>query len=434
MRLPIYPTNRAIAMAAAGVPLSLVPGAIMPSLWVVGFAWLALALLLTTADALLCVTGTIPTLRIQTPATLQVGLLERVTVRVDFSGAPPAAVEMALGTSERIGTQPARHVGRPGEAFDFVLSPQRRGEASIDQLWARWRGPLGLIWRQRTEVIGKQVPVLINTRAAQDMAARLSRSFLAGASMAHDIGVGGELNALVEFTSGSDRRMIDWKQSARHGSLLTREYRAERSTRIMLAIDAGRVMSEQIGGMPRIDHGLTSALALAYAALKDGDRVGLLSFDSAPRVVSALTSGTHAFNGLQRLAAKIDYSNEETDFAAGVTSMLNALERRTIVVVFTDFSDSHAADRMVESLARLLGKHAVLFVAFRDDDVERIADGEPIAARDVARAVVAGAMLRERRAVFDRLHHLGAHVVELRPKDATPLLLSRYMRLKREFM
>ena len=421
-------------MAAAGVPFSLLPGAIMPSLWVIGFAWMALVLVLRVADTLLCVLGAEPTLRCETPTTLYVGVRARVIARVDFPGTPPATVEMVLGTSERIAVQPGRHVGRPEEAAGFELSPQRRGQASIDGIWARWRGPLGMIWRQRAEVIDRPVAILINIRAAQEMAARHSRSAQAGASMGREAGSRGELHALKEFTAGSDRRLIDWKQSARHGALLTREFEAEHSTRIMLAIDCGRVMSEPIDGTPRIDHGLTSALAVAYAALKDGDRVGLFAFDSAPRVVGQLTSGTHAFDGLQRLASTVDYSNEETDFAGGVTRMLEVLERRAIVIVFTDFSDSQAADRMVDNLGRLLGKHTVLFVAFWDMDLERIADAEPMAGRDVARAVVAGAILQDRRTVFERLQRMGVHVVEVRPEDATPLLLSQTIRLKREFI
>ena len=419
-------------MVAAGVPLSLLAGAIMPSFGVTGFAWLALVLLLMLADAIFC-TGTVPHLRVQAPCTLQVGHKETLTVWSDFAGTVPASIELAVGTSDRIDVQPVRLMSRPGQAGNFVLSPQRRGEASIDQVWARWRGPLGMIWRQHSKLINERTPVLINTKAAQDFAARrFSQSIDPGVMMCRQAGDGGELNALKEFTAGSDRRMIDWKQSARHGALLTREYRAERSTTLLLAIDTGRLMSEPIAGTPRVDHSVTTALAVASAALMEGDRVALLSFNSAPQLVSGLTNGMHAFGDLQRLATMIDCSNEETDFAAGVTTMLDTLDRRAIVIIFTDFAAGDAADRMVGSLARLLVKHAGLFVVFRDEDVEQIADTEPRTGRSIARSIVAGAMRRERQAAFDQLTRLGARLAEIRPKDATAALLSRYMRMKRD--
>jgi uncharacterized protein (DUF58 family) len=434
MGAPIYPTNRAIALAACGVPISLTLGVMRETLWVSGFAWLALVALLILADAILSITGSIPTMRIQTPPPLQIGRQEKLIVRADFAGVPPTVVEFVLGVSEKIGVAPAVLKGGAGEECAFTLSPHRRGDASIDQVWARWHGPLGLIWRQRAEGIHKSAPVLMNTSAARDMATRLfSRSAHPGDTLHIEPGEGSELNALKEFTAGSDRRMIDWKQSARHGTLLTREYRSERSTRIVLAVDAGRIMAEPVNGSPRIDRALTAALNLAYVALKGGDRISLFSFDSAPRIASALVSGTHAFNDLQKLAGKIEYSTEETDFSGGISGMLGQLERRSIIVFFTDFSDQLAASRMVENIGRLIGAHAVLFVAFRDDDVEAEADAEPATTRDVARAVVAGAMMEERRAVFAHLKQIGVHVLEVQPQDATPPLLTHYLRLKQEF-
>ncbi len=54
-------------------------------------------------------------------------------------------------------------------------------------------------------------------------------------------------------------------------------------------------------------------LLTAWVALKLGDRVSLNSFDSRPRVASGLVTGTAAFSEIQSLAAKIDYSGDETN-------------------------------------------------------------------------------------------------------------------------
>ena len=61
---------------------------------------------------------------------------------------------------------------------------------------------------------------------------------------------------LRDFHSGMDRRTIDWKQSARHHHLLAKEFRVERNHQIIMALDCGRVMSEPVGGAPRIDRAI----------------------------------------------------------------------------------------------------------------------------------------------------------------------------------
>lgn len=56
-----------------------------------------------------------------------------------------------------------------------------------------------------------------------------------------------------------DRRTVDWKQSARHQTLLAKEFRTERNHQIVMALDCGRVMSEPIDGAPRIDRAIHGA-------------------------------------------------------------------------------------------------------------------------------------------------------------------------------
>ena len=52
---------------------------------------------------------------------------------------------------------------------------------------------------------------------------------------------------LTEFQAGMERRAIDWKASARHASLLAREFHTERDNMIVFAVDAGRAMTDPVG-------------------------------------------------------------------------------------------------------------------------------------------------------------------------------------------
>jgi uncharacterized protein (DUF58 family) len=186
-----------------------------------------------------------------------------------------------------------------------------------------------------------------------------------------------------------------------------------------------------VAGIPRIDHVINAALLMAFVGLKLGDRVGLFAFDARPRLSSGVATGAAAFPLLQRLAASIEYSTEETNFTLGLTTLAGRLDRRALIVVFTDFADPTSAELMLENITRLLRTHMVMFVVLRDEELESLADRPPTEPDDVSRAVIAGNMLRQREAVFARLRRAGAQIVEAPVGRLGPDLVNSYLDAKR---
>jgi uncharacterized protein (DUF58 family) len=180
-----------------------------------------------------------------------------------------------------------------------------------------------------------------------------------------------------------------------------------------------------------VDQAINAALLLGFAALKIGDRVGLFAFDAKPRVASGVVAGAQAFPLIQRLAAAIDYSTEETNFTLALTTLDGRLDRRSLLVVFTDFADPTSAELMIENVGRLMRKHLVLFVVFRDEELEAMAGAEPVEPDDVSRAVIAERLLRQREIVIGRLQRMGAQLVEARADDLGLSLLNAYLDVKR---
>ena len=193
-------------------------------------------------------------------------------------------------------------------------------------------------------------------------------------------------------------------------------------------------MCEPLAGVPRVDRAVSAALLTAWVALRDGDRVGFFGFDSHPRVSSGTVSGARAFPLLQRLAAGIDYSQNETNYTLALSTLATGLSRRSLIVIFTDFADTISAELMLGAVGILLKRHFVLFVVMRDEELEAFAAAEPRAADDITRAVTAASLLRERRLVVTKLRHLGVQVVEARHEEAGPALLNAYLDLKRRSM
>lgn len=432
----IYPTRRAVILAAAGAPVALALGLVAPGWWLAGAGWVVFVLGLLGVDALLGADRNRLELEVEAPGVMGVGREAQAQVRAIFEGrARPQLMELALGAAHRLNVEPARLTARvrSGEArASFALTPVRRGEGAVETLWARWTGPLGLVWKQRSEPLDKRVRVTPDIAAVKAEAIRMyARDALFGVRAQLEQGDGSEFQSLREFQRGMDPRTIDWKQSARHRQLLAKEFRTERNHPIVFALDTGRLMCEPVKGLPRLDHALNASLLLAYVGLKTGDRAGFFAFDAKPRVMTGTVSGVQAFPALQRMAAAIDYSTEEANYTLGLTQLSGALERRTLIVVFTDFADATSAELMIENLARLMKRHLVLFVVFRDDELQGLVDAEPATPEDVSRAVIADALLKEREVVIARLKRLGAQIVDAPVDRIGPELISRYLDLKR---
>ena len=425
----IYPSGRAAVLAALGAIPAMAVAIALPQYWYAGLAGVLLVLALTAADALASAPARALEASLEAPAAAFVGQDFDIGVhaRVAGSGTPEAAIEY----DDRIApVDTARGIVRGSLTLPFTAV--RRGNAALDALWLRWSGPFGLVWRQRRMLLDRSVAVLPDVRPARAEALRLFRRDASFGDIAQiDTGAGGEFQALTEFRSGMDRRAIDWKASARHSGLIAKEYRTEINNDLVFAIDAGRLMCEPVAGVPRIDRAVSAALTAAFVALKLGDKVSLFGFDARPRISSGSVSGVQSFGTFQRLAAELDYSDEETNFTLALTTLGAQLRRRSLVMVFTDFADPTSAELMLKTIGRLAERHLVLFVLMHDVELEDLAATPPATPDDVSRAVIAAAMLRERRIVVARLQRLGVHIVEARHDRLGPALVNAYLGMKR---
>jgi uncharacterized protein (DUF58 family) len=275
--------------------------------------------------------------------------------------------------------------------------------------------------------------VVPNIRPVKAVALRFlnDREFRAGLKIERYKGDGTEFDSLREHAPGDDHRSIDWKASARHKKLVARQFRAERNHQVVIAIDTGRLMCEPLAGIPKVDHAVNAALLLAYVSLRAGDRVGLATFDAKPGLYVEPKGGLRGFEVLRQMAGQVDYSESETNFTLGLTSIGQRLSRRSLIVVLTDFVDTISAELMVENLDRLSRRHVVIFVALQDPGLATTAAAAPDGLAALNRAVVAGGLLRDREVVLRRLRRLGVLPIDAEPRAVTTRLINTYLDVKR---
>lgn len=431
--LRLTPSRRGVLLIGSAMPVATLLGILSPHAWPLGAAYLGAILLLIVLDAIWALADI--AVEIAPVNLLQIGIVSTLDVTLSSTPAGPVVALALTGDIDPpmapFETQLLAY--RPGSkiATSFPLQARRRGTARLHRLWLRWHSPFGLVWRRKIVAIDRDLHILTNTHAVRHQALEMqSRDSSFGNHLQKDVGIGSEFESLRDYAAGLDRRTIDWKHSARHRRLVSKEFRAERNHQIILAIDTGHLMREPLAGIPKLDHAITAALMLAYASLKGGDRVGLYAFDAKPRSIIAPGPGVGTFAYLQRAASEIDYSSAETNFTLGLSRLASDLPRRSLIVLITDFIDTVTAELMVENVSRLAKRHLILFVTFADPLLRETIASPATDLDGMARTIVAAELAQERQILFERLRRLGIHCLEAPHDRLGGDMINRYLAIK----
>jgi uncharacterized protein (DUF58 family) len=434
--MQIRPTKTAVWLTGGGIAIAILPVLSSSSTWPLWPLFVCVIVFLLALEFMLSVKPGQVQWNVSIPATIPIGEHAQAEVAMEFPSGRKTPYSVALDVSD-LALPPQIHYddgSDPVSTIQIPVQPKRRGLMVLETLRVRYPGRLGLLeWivarpvQKKSSVVPNTVPV---RKAAIQFADR--RTFRSGLKIERYRGDGTEFESLREFIPGDEIRSINWKSSAKHRTLLARQYRAERNHQIVFAIDTGHLMSEPIGnGVPKLDHAVTTTLLMSYVSLKAGDRVGLYTFDAKVGHYLPPKGGVQFHKVLTDFSGKIDYSDSETNFTLGLSNLLQKLRRRSLVVVLTDFVDTVTAELMVQNLGRLSRKHVVMFVSLRDPDLAKVALAEPDDLFSMNRSVVAGTLLRTRENVIRELRLHGIHPLDLPPEEIGPQAISRYLEIKR---
>jgi len=431
----IRPTLRAVLVFAATLPLAVVLLAYDTGLWPIALDLGLFVLALVAVDAMLCVRTSRLDIVAEAPSRIFIGSEGGLALTIDIANASRSLVfdVMAEQRGDLAPPKPCLLLVEPGQtgATTLPIRPLRRGRIAIDALWLRWRGPLGFAIRTHRHPLTMTIDVVPDIRAIASAGIQFfSRDAIDGIKVQNQKGEGTEFEALREHAPGLDNRFIDWKRSAKHLKLLSKEFQVERNHQIVLAFDTGYLMAEPIDGLSRLDHAIHAGLLLGWVSLRSGDYVGSFGFDARIRQFMQPSRGMSYFARLQNASGQLGYQAEETNFTLGLAELNARLKRRALVVLFTEFIDTTTAELLLESLQRMSNRHAVIFVTLRDPLLPDIVEARPARFQAVAEAVVAHDLLRERAVVLERLTRMGVHCLEIPPRGLAVGLVNRYLMIK----
>ncbi len=169
-------------------------------------------------------------------------------------------------------------------------------------------------------------------------------------------GQGMEFEEVRAYVPGDDVRHIDWNVTARSGQPFVKVFREERELTVMLVMDVSGSMRFGSGGRDgRTDKRLQTARlagAMAYAAIRNQDKVGLATFtDRVEKVMPPRKTRGHAW-GVIRAAFEATGDREGTALPEVLEQVGRLLRRRSVVVVLSDFLGPPTWRRPLAVLAR----------------------------------------------------------------------------------
>lgn len=323
---------------------------------------------------------------------------------------------------------------RPGEhcELDYRLRPTQRGHFAFARCEIRLTSPLGL-WRgRRQQALPDETRVYPDFSQLQGAGLQLVDHWLSrlGVRQRPRRGLGLEFHQLREFREGDTLRQIDWKATARARTPIAREYQDERDQQILLMLDCGRRMRSQDGELAHFDHALNACLLLAYAALRQGDAVGISTFASDQPRHLAPAKGQRQLSVLLNTLYDLQPSQLPADYAAAIDQLLGRQQRRALVILLSNLRDEDDGE-LRAALARLSRRHRVLLVSLREEVLDQLRQ-QPVESLDDALGYC-GALdyLGARDELYKRLAASGVPILDARPRELGPELVGRYLAWKK---
>jgi uncharacterized protein (DUF58 family) len=175
-------------------------------------------------------------------------------------------------------------------------------------------------------------------------------------------GRGMEFSEVREYQYGDDMRTIDWNVTARFNHPFIKIFEEERELTVMLVVDMSG--SQFFGSQSALkrDIALELSAILAFSAMKNNDKVGLILFtDRIEKFVPPRKGRGHALRIVRELLS-FEPTRPATSIKTALEYLNHVQKKRGIIFVISDFMDSG-----YEAALRIAGKrHDLIGVVLQD--------------------------------------------------------------------
>lgn len=322
----------------------------------------------------------------------------------------------------------------PGEQKYIVynLRPVTRGEYHFGRIILYVSSMLGLIRRRHNIEAGEMVPVYPSFLQMRkyELLSQTTIQAEQGSKRMRKIGHSMEFEQIKEYVRGDDIRSVNWKATARKGSLMVNNYTDERSQQVYCIIDKGRLMKMPFGGLTLLDYAINSSLVLANVCLQKQDKVGVLSFSNKMGSILAADRKPIQRENILQLLYNQETAFLESDYEMLYLQIRNRIKHRSLLVLYTNFESLSGLNRQLNYLRSIARHHLLLVVFFENTELHALSRLDARNLDEIYIKTVAEKFEFEKRLIVRELKKHGILSILTPPEKLTISTVNKYLELK----
>ena len=212
--------------------------------------------------------------------------------------------------------------------------------------------------------------ILARVRLVELRTSKLANDLMVGAYHSQFKGRGMDFEELREYVPGDDVRTIDWNVTARMRRPFVKLHREERELSVVLMLDISA--SGDFGSTERTKREFATEIAgtLAFSAMRNGDKVGLLLFSDEVELFLPPRKGRRHLLRVIREALVHRPRRKGTSIQTALSFLNHVVHRRSIVFLITDFLHSFGVGDgqrdIFQEIGRTNARHDLVCLQMQD--------------------------------------------------------------------
>lgn len=239
-----------------------------------------------------------------------------------------------------------------------------------------------------------------------------------------------EFEKIKEYVSGDDVRHINWKATAKRNSLMVNQYIEERAQPVYNIIDMGRSMKMPFNGMSLLDYSINASLVLSNIALQKFDQAGLITYSHQIDEVVPADRKKNQLSGIMESLYKQQTGWLESNFEALHVYVKRKLNRRSLLLLYTNFESLSGMRRQLPYLRSMARNHVVVVIFFQNTELKAFLEKETRNTEDIYMKTIAEKFDYEKRQIVRELKAHGIYSVLTPPDALTVNTINKYLELK----
>lgn len=289
--------------------------------------------------------------------------------------------------------------------------------------------------------------ILSHVRRVELRTSKLANDLMVGAYNSQFKGRGMNFEELREYVPGDDVRTIDWNVTARMRRPFVKLHREERELSVLLVLDVSA--SGDFGSTQRTKREVAAEIAgtLAFSAIRNGDKVGLLLFSEEVELFLPPKKGRRHLLRVIRESLFFRPHGRGTQIGSALSFLNHVMHRRSIVFLVSDFLHGGSSGKrdIFQEIGRTNSRHDLVCIQLQDDRervlpesgmlvVEDLETGEVIevdSTRETVRDAFAASVTRQQETLDRALMQSGVDMLRLGATDDHAAALQHFFEHRR---